>query len=104
MFGRPVSLITSVLTILILVSFAIGVYQINRQAQQIAQITEAQSPLVFAFENAMQSQVIVVSCIRKEIGGRYTCISEQYDRAGRLIVTGTPITAPETTPTPVNER
>lgn len=94
MLKHPVSLITTWLIIAILAFFAIGVYQVNRQAQQITQLFDDQTPLVFSFVNTARTMTVLVICEKPREAAQYVCKTEQYDLNGNLIP------APQPTPVP----
>lgn len=86
---------------LILFAFAMGAYQVNKQAEQIAQLIDDQSPLIFAFQNTGTSGRLTfeVTCNRvDEPNGKYVCTTKQTEPVVATVVPLTP--APPGTPTP----
>ena len=81
---------------LILLSFIVGAYRVQLQAQQIGQIVDDQSPLIFAFENAVTGAgriTFVVTCTREEHESKYICVTKQTEP---VVANLTPAPTPRT--------
>lgn len=60
---------------LILLAFASGAWQVNRQARAINQLIVDQSPLIFSFDNP-NGGVFIVTCVRIPSKSTYICKTE----------------------------
>ncbi len=71
----PADVVGLVLVALILVSFTLGAYRINKQADDIHALVEAQKELTFVFHSTTGTATITVKCLK--VDDRYTCVSKE---------------------------
>jgi hypothetical protein len=75
------NVIVLVLIAVCLLGISLQSYKVDRQAEQINEIIDAQTPLVFAFENTgppgQPKVTFVVTCDLNKEGTRYLCTTEQ---------------------------
>ena len=75
-----INIVTLGLVALILISFVIAAIRVNQQANQINDIVEAQSKIVFGFEQqATTGEITVfeVTCIKLVDRSAYKCATER---------------------------
>lgn len=96
----------AVFTALLLILFIWSAWKVNQQAmrvnaqaEQIKQIIDDQSPLIFAFQNAGTTGrlTFVVNCERKESESKYDCTTTQTEPVQAQL---TPVPTPSPTATP----
>lgn len=90
-----VSWIVVVIMLMCVSVFAIGGYKITKAEQTIAEIIDAQSPLIFAFENPGPPEgpavvQFVVTCELNEKGTQYDCKTTSPSRPTVTPVPPTP--------------
>lgn len=96
----------AVFTALLLILFIWSAWKVNQQAarvnaqaEQIKQIIDDQSPLIFAFQNTGTEGRIsfVITCERKESESKYDCVTRQTEPVQAVL---TPVPTPSRTATP----
>lgn len=68
----PADFLGILLVVLILGSFGLGAYRIDRQAGDIKDVVEAQRELTFEFRTSTDA-IVTVECIR--IQAKYACVT-----------------------------